>query len=145
MGHDRSYALMTPSLFLPLQEADWDETHVWGRYREAALTTSVLVREIIVYAGGRTSLHRHTRQSELNFVVGGAIAVLTGEDMDSPSRHLVDEGDMFHVPAGWVHAVEFERAGAQEPGAWARFYEIVYNFRSADDIERLCSAVAGRS
>lgn len=120
-----------------------DTTHVWGEYIETVLDGATLLREIIVYPGGRTSVHRHLAHSELNVVVGGAVRLFIGARPDELTEHVRRPGDLIHVPAGMYHAVAFESAEDRSAKPCARFFEVVYSHESAADIERAVPAVPG--
>lgn len=122
----------------------WDETHVWGKFKEIQLDSFTILREIFVYPEGRTSIHRHTHSSELNFIVGGAIRIFIGEDIEHLHEIVVRQGEMFHVRAGIYHAVRFEESEQHPVKPYARFYEVVHNFNSWTDIERIEAAIPGQ-
>ncbi len=119
----------------------WDTSHVWGRYTERVLANDMLLREIYVYPGGRTSVHRHETQHELNFVAGGVVRISLGDDPENLEDYWVEPGDHFHVPPRVFHAVGFERA--ETDTGCARFYEIVYEYCSPLDIVRARPAIEG--
>lgn len=119
-----------------------DTGHVWGEFMEAAIDETTLLRDIIVYPGGRTSIHRHRHHSEIDVVVGGAVAVWLGPTVDTMERQVVERGGLFVVPVGMYHAVGFVR-GERSGQPCARFYEVVHAFHSAEDIERHEPAVPG--
>ncbi len=123
--------------------AKWDESHVWGKFKEVQLDHVTILREIYVYPGGRTSIHRHEHSCELNFIVGGAVRVFTGEDPYELSQVVLRQGQAYSIRAGLYHAVQFENAEHTDQDPYAHFYEVVYNFRTPDDIERSQSAIAG--
>ncbi|MFJ4651065.1 hypothetical protein ACIP5Y_07305 [Nocardia sp. NPDC088792] len=119
-----------------------DTTHVWGEYVQTPLDSATLLREILVYPGGRTSIHRHKLASELNIIAGGAVRLFIGDDPSDLAESVRSPGDLIHVPAGAYHAVAFEQGESSEQPC-ARFFEVVYSYDSADDIERIDSALPG--
>jgi uncharacterized RmlC-like cupin family protein len=121
-----------------------DVTHAWGEFTEAAVDDATILREVLVYPGGRTSIHRHTAQSEIDIVVGGAVRLFLGERPDALRKRIIRAGEVFHVPAGMYHAVDFAAAENAPSRPFARFFEIVARYKSPDDIERHRPAVAGQ-
>jgi quercetin dioxygenase-like cupin family protein len=101
----------------------------------------MLLREIFVYPGGRTSIHRHQVQHELNFIAGGTVQISLGADPNDMQEFQLDEGHHFHVPPRLFHAVRFD--AAEGVSGCARFFEVIYKFSSAADIERAHPAVPG--
>ncbi|MGY1943932.1 cupin domain-containing protein [Nocardia asiatica] len=119
-----------------------DTSHVWGQYLEVGLNPATLLREILVYPGGRTSIHRHAQATELNVITAGAVTLFVGDDPDDLTEYVRGEGEVIHVPAGRWHAVAFAR-GESPTQPCARFIEFVHTYRSADDIERFAPATPG--
>ncbi|GAA1616585.1 hypothetical protein [Catellatospora bangladeshensis] len=120
-----------------------DRSHVWGEFTEAMLDPSVLLREIVVYPGARTSIHCHMHQSELNIVAEGAVEILLGTHPAKLRTRLVMAGHAYRVPAGTYHAVRFARPAHPATRPWARLFELVTGFAAPDDIERHEPAVPG--
>ncbi|WP_051028001.1 cupin domain-containing protein [Nocardia higoensis] len=120
-----------------------DTSHVWGQYLEVGLNPVTLLREILVYPGGRTSIHRHAQATELNVITAGAVRLFVGDDPDDLTEYVRGEGDVINVPAGRWHGVAFER-GESPTQPCARFIEFVHTYRSADDIERFAPAIGGQ-
>jgi mannose-6-phosphate isomerase-like protein (cupin superfamily) len=141
MDVDR-YSLLTVPEATPPLYAEWDRTHVWGCYAEAQLSRSVLLRSILIHPQGRTSVHRHSRQSEINVVTSGAIRVFIGASPDELHDYVVTAGNLVHVPANHFHAVEWA-ASAGEPDTAATYVEVVYDFQSHEDIDRAVVARPG--
>jgi uncharacterized RmlC-like cupin family protein len=121
-----------------------DLTHTWGEFTEAAVDDATILREVLVYPGGRTSIHRHTTQSEIDIVVGGAVHLLLGDRPHDLRQRIVRAGEVFHVPAGMYHAVSFAAAENAPARPFARFLEVVVGYRSPDDIERHRPALPGQ-
>ncbi len=119
-----------------------DIDHTWGEFMESALNETTLLRDILVYPGGRTSVHRHKHQSEIDIVMGGAVIVWLGTTVEMMQSQLIESGGLFLIPAGMYHAVGFAR-GERVSQPCARFYEIVHAFHSAKDIERCEPAKPG--
>ncbi|MFC7759765.1 cupin domain-containing protein [Catellatospora bangladeshensis] len=107
------------------------------------LDPSVLLREIVVYPGARTSIHCHMHQSELNIVAEGAVEILLGTHPAKLRTRLVMAGHAYRVPAGTYHAVRFARPAHPATRPWARLFELVTGFAAPDDIERHEPAVPG--
>jgi quercetin dioxygenase-like cupin family protein len=142
-GEGPDSAEITVPFVLELLSGHRDTTHVWGEFVESPLPGGALIRDILVYPGGRTSVHRHSSQAELDIVTGGAVEILLGPHPDELDRRLVRAGEIFHVPAGMFHAVRFAESDQTGGQPCARFFEFVVGHPTTQDIHRHEPAVPG--
>ena len=68
-----------------------------GRYCERSLTERTIIREIFVYSGGKTSVHRHRRSTELNIAAGGVVLRLCGDDPECMDEVVLRPGDSLEI------------------------------------------------
>ncbi|MDM4764328.1 cupin domain-containing protein [Galbitalea sp. SE-J8] len=122
-----------------LDHAPWDESHVWGRYREVHTTPHSVVRIIEYWAGGRTSVHRHDAVTETIMVVSGSVRFSIGTDPSSLRGVVAHAGDVVRIPAGTWHAAECVATGGDP---WAVAVEECHGENAALGYEILRAAPA---
>jgi quercetin dioxygenase-like cupin family protein len=89
-----------------VQNLPFDETHVWGRYRELHPAPNTIVRSIEYHVGGRTSVHRHPAITETLLATDGTIRVLIGTSPENLIEHQLTPGTAIDIPSGLWHAAE---------------------------------------
>jgi mannose-6-phosphate isomerase-like protein (cupin superfamily) len=71
---------------------EWEEKP-WGKRRTLHIDSDVQIDEILVNAGGKSSIHRHLDKDNSFILVSGEFAVIVAADTPFPqSIDLVNEG-----------------------------------------------------
>jgi len=86
---------------------------VWGNYREALLSKSIMLKIIRFYKGGITSIHKHPTD-ELVFMELGEVHVRSGENPKKLKRRVFGPGGLIYVPAGTWHSTGCSRTISNE-------------------------------
>lgn len=77
----------------------------WGYEIILERNDRFVVKEILLYAGERSSLQMHERKQEWVRIERGTIDLITGLTPDELETHRLGEGSTYRVPAGTVHRV----------------------------------------
>lgn len=80
------------------QRLDWGEL-AWFSTPSATGARNLVVVEVILSPGNGHNFHKHPRQEEVLYVLGGGIEQWVG-----PERRLLGPGDTAFIPADSVHA-----------------------------------------
>ena len=78
----------------------------WGSEQIWAETGDYVGKVIHIDAGQRLSLQMHRQKDESILVVRGRLRLHSGEDVDSVSSRILEEGESAHIPPGLVHRFE---------------------------------------
>jgi len=79
----------------------------WGHEEVWANNESFTAKRIYIEEGLRTSRHYHTKKNKHFWVMIGPVLIETGPDHsgDTIRKVILETGDSYHIPAGFVHRV----------------------------------------
>ena len=107
------------------------EQRPWGSFTVLVDEPTHKVKTIMVHAGQRLSLQRHTMRKEYWTIVNGTGLITTGFDLDNLDSELLTIGDTFEIPPHMIHRI-------QAGGSDLTFIEVQLGaYFGEDDIERL--------
>lgn len=103
---------------------------VWGTTSKIFSKNNVEIHQIFGYAGGKSSIHRHTSKWSMFFVERGSLRILI-EKNDYP---LTDVTSLMPGQSTIIRPNEYHSFEIGEEGTIA--YEIYWTELNPDDIER---------
>jgi len=79
----------------------------WGHEEIWASNEIYTAKRIYIEEGLRTSRHYHEKKIKSFWVIIGSVLIETGPDHDGDTirKVILETGDSYHIPAGFVHRV----------------------------------------
>jgi quercetin dioxygenase-like cupin family protein len=76
---------------------------IWGETTEIFKTENVTAHYLKIKAGGYCSEHRHTKKTNLFFVISGELQITIWKDPKIMDTTILEPGQISEIPAGVYH------------------------------------------
>lgn len=78
----------------------------WGKFKVIDSDLDFVVKHLIVFPKGKTSIQSHVGREEFWTVSSGTATVVFGNSLTELEKKILNVGDSFHVPFGKIHRIE---------------------------------------
>ncbi len=117
--------------------------HKWGDYDEFIISSNLIVREIKLYKGGMSSIHRHL-PSETLVIREGRLKVWLENNKGDMEKIVLSPGEVINIPSNKYHRIEYLETEKNHFDSYVRLTEIVQgdNEKGNYNIDRLEKSVS---
>ena len=78
----------------------------WGKFKIIDNDLDFVVKHLIVFPKGKTSIQSHVGREEFWTVANGVACVVTGNTLSDLENVILNTGESFHIPFGKIHRIE---------------------------------------